>query len=78
MLDAMRQSIDRLIAGHELILRSIDQIAIRVTVDHDEMRHNTDQTATNIDAGQKHSAASIDQTPPIVLRLPRRRPVAAR
>jgi hypothetical protein len=60
-LDAMRQSIDRLVAGHELILRSIDQIATRVTADHEQIAH-TDQTATNIAAGQKQSAGSIDQT----------------
>jgi hypothetical protein len=62
VLDAMRQSIDRLVAGHELILRSIDQIATRVITDHEQMTHNTDQTATNIAAGQKQIAGSIDQT----------------
>jgi hypothetical protein len=60
-LDAMRQSIDRLVAGHELILRSIDEIATRLTADHEQMTHNTDPAATNIAAGQKQIAGGIDQ-----------------
>jgi hypothetical protein len=60
-LDAMRQSIEGLVAGHELILRSIDQIATRVTVDHEHLTQNTDPTATNVPAGQKQIADSIDQ-----------------
>jgi hypothetical protein len=60
-LDAMRQSIDRLVAGRELILRSIDEIATRLTADHEQMTHNTDPAATNIAAGQKQIAAGIDQ-----------------
>jgi hypothetical protein len=58
-LDAMRQSIDRLVAGHELILRSIDEIATRLTADHEQMTHNTDRAATNIAAGQKQIAGGI-------------------
>jgi hypothetical protein len=60
-LDAMLQSIDRLVAGHELILRSIDQIATRVAADREQMTHNADQTAANI-AGEGQIAGSIDQT----------------
>jgi hypothetical protein len=61
-LDTMRQSIDGLVAGHELILRSIDEIATRVTADHERVTRNTDQTATDIAAGQKRIAGGIDQT----------------
>ena len=61
-LDAMLQSIDRLVAGHELILRSIDQIATKVAADREQMTHNADQTATNIAAGEGQIAGSIDQT----------------
>ena len=61
-LETMRQSIDGLVAGHELILRSIDEIATRVTADHERMTYNTDQTAAGIAAGQKQIAAGIDQT----------------
>jgi hypothetical protein len=61
-LDAMLHSIDRLVAGHELILRSIDQIATRVAADREQMSHNADQTATNIAAGEGQIAGGIDQT----------------
>jgi hypothetical protein len=60
-LDAMRQSIDRLVAGHELILRSIDEITTRLTADYDQMTHNTDPAATNVTAGQKQIAGGINQ-----------------
>jgi hypothetical protein len=61
-LAAMRQSIDRLVVGHERILRSIDEIATRVNGDHEQMTHNTDETATNMAAGQNQIAGGIDQT----------------
>jgi hypothetical protein len=75
-LEAMRQSIDRIIAGHELIMRSIDQIATRVAADHEQMTRNAtsitvgqgemtrsaDQTATHIAAGQKQIAGDIERT----------------
>jgi hypothetical protein len=60
-LDAMRQTIERLVAGHELILRSIDEIATRLTADHEQMTHNTVPAATNVAAGQKQIAVGIDQ-----------------
>jgi hypothetical protein len=74
-LEAMRQSIDRIVAGHELIMRSIDQIVARVAADHEQrnsdqtsitvgqgkMRRSTDQTATDIAASQRQIAGSIDQ-----------------
>jgi hypothetical protein len=61
-LEAIRQSIDRIIAGHELIMRSIDQIATRVTADHEQMTRNTDQTASGITVGQGEMTRSADQT----------------
>jgi hypothetical protein len=43
-LDAMRQSIDRLVAAHEEILRSIGQIATSTAVGQKQMAGSIDQT----------------------------------
>jgi hypothetical protein len=60
-LEAMRQSIDRIVAGHELIMRSIDQIVTRVAADRERMTRNSDQTAS-ITVGQGEMTRSTKQT----------------
>ena len=59
--DAIRQSLDRIAAGQEQIMSSIDQISIRITAGYEQMRRSTDQIATSIAAGQDLIARSIDQ-----------------
>jgi hypothetical protein len=61
-LEAMRQSIDRIVAGDELIMRSIDQIVTKVVADHEQMARNSGQTATGITVGQGEMTRSIEQT----------------
>ena len=79
-LDAIRQSVDRIAAGHELILRSIDQIATRTAASHaqitrsldqiaagqEQMTHNTDQTAANIAQAASAKASDIGVESPVV------------
>jgi hypothetical protein len=59
-LDAIRQSVDRISAGYDQIMRSIEQIATRTT-DHEQMTRDTDQITNNIAAGQEQITRSIDQ-----------------
>jgi hypothetical protein len=61
-LEAMRQSIDRIVAGDELIMRSIDQIVTKVVADHEQMARNSGQTAAGITVGQGEMTRSIEQT----------------
>jgi len=53
-LDAVRQSVDRIVAGQEQIMRSIDQIASSIAASQEQVMRSTDQTATSI--GQAPSA----------------------
>jgi hypothetical protein len=59
-LEAMRQSIDRIVAGHELMMGSIDQIVSRVAADHEQLTRNSAQTATSITTGQGEMTRSTD------------------
>ena len=61
-LHAMRQNLDRIVAGQELITRSIDEIATRIAAGQEQMTRNTDQTATSIAAGQEPTTRSTNQT----------------
>jgi hypothetical protein len=61
-LHAMRLSLDRIVAGQELITRSIDEIAARVAAGQEQMTHSTDQTATGAAAGQEPTTGGSDQT----------------
>jgi hypothetical protein len=56
-----QQSVDRIVAGHDHIMRSIDQIANRITADHEQITRSIDQNANGIAAGQEEIARSIDQ-----------------
>ena len=56
-----QQSVDRIIAGHDHIMRSIDQIANRITAGHEQITRSIDQNAKGIAAGQDEIARSIDQ-----------------
>jgi len=56
-----QQSVDRIIAGHDHIMRSIDQIANRITAGHEQITRSIDQNAKGIAAGQEEIARSIDQ-----------------
>jgi hypothetical protein len=69
-LDAIRQSVDRIAAGHEQIMHSIDQIATSITADHEQMTRSTDQIATSIAAGQEQITRSIDQIATGIARAP--------
>ena len=59
-IDAMRQSVDRIAAGHEQIMRSIDQIATSITTGQEQTTRSTDQTATNSDPPAKASGITVE------------------
>jgi len=62
-IDAIRQGIDRIAAGHEQIMRSVDQIATRITTGQEQTTRGPGQTATSITTGQEQTArGSTDQT----------------
>jgi hypothetical protein len=62
-LHAMRLSLDRIVAGQELIARSIDEIVTSIAARQQPMARSTDQTATGVAAGQDYSTTrSSDQT----------------
>jgi hypothetical protein len=60
-LHAMRLSLDQIAAGQELITRSIDEIATRITAGQ-QMTRSTDQTASSIAAAQEATTRSTNQT----------------
>jgi hypothetical protein len=69
-LHAMRQSLDRIVAGQELMTRSIDEIATRIAARQAPTARSTDQTAATITTGQgqmtrntDQSTTSVDQAP---------------
>jgi hypothetical protein len=61
-LDAVRQSIDRIAAGQEQIMRSIYQIASSTTAGQEQIMRSIDQIASGIAAGQEQGMRSTDQT----------------
>jgi hypothetical protein len=69
-LDAtMRQSLDRIVAGQELITGSFDEIATTIAAGQEPKMRSSDQTATSIASGQEQmtrtdqTAVSVDQAP---------------
>jgi hypothetical protein len=58
-LDAVRQSIDRIAAGQEQIIRSIDQIASSIAASQEQVMRSTDQTATSIGQAPSAKATSV-------------------
>jgi hypothetical protein len=60
-LDAIRLSLDRIVAGQELITRSIDEIATRIAVGQEQMTRSPDQAGTSIAAGQEPTTGSTNQ-----------------
>jgi hypothetical protein len=61
-LHAIRLNLDRIVAGQELITRSVDEIATRIAAEQEWMRRSIGQTATM----QEPTARSIDQTAAII------------
>jgi hypothetical protein len=61
-LHAMRQSVDGIVAGQELITRSIDEIATSIAAGQAAMTRGTDQTAATITTGQAQMTHNTDQT----------------
>jgi hypothetical protein len=68
--DALRQSIERIAAGQEQIVRSIDQIATTIAAVQEQITRDTGQTATSIATGQEQIAPSIDQTATSIAQVP--------
>ena len=61
-LHAMRLSLDRIVAGQELIARSIDEIATSIAAGQDQMTRTGDQTAATVAKGQEQMRRNTDQT----------------
>ena len=61
-LDAVRQSIDRIVAGQEQMTRSVDQIAASIAAGQEQTTRSIDQIASSIAASQGQMARSTDQT----------------
>jgi hypothetical protein len=61
-LHAMRQSLDRIIPGQELMTRSIDQIATSIAARQAPTTRGTDRTAAAITTGQGQMKRNTDQT----------------
>jgi hypothetical protein len=57
-LRAIRLSLDRIVAGQELIARAVEEIATSIAAGKEQMTRNTDQTATR----QEPTTRSSDQT----------------
>jgi hypothetical protein len=57
-LRAMRLSLDRIVAGQELITRAVEKIATSIAADKELMTRDTDQTTTR----QETTTRSTDQT----------------
>ena len=56
-LRAMRLSLDRIVAGQELITRAVEEIATSIAAGKEQMTRDTDQTAT-----RQETTRSTDQT----------------
>jgi hypothetical protein len=66
-LDAVQQSIDRLVAGQEQTMRSIDQIASSIAAGQEQMTRTIDQIAASQEQMMRRSdqtATSIGEPPP--------------
>jgi hypothetical protein len=61
-LHAMRQSLDRIVAGQELITRSIDEIATSIAARQAPTMRSADQTAATVTTGQGQVTRNTDQT----------------
>jgi hypothetical protein len=61
-LHAMRLSLDRIVAGQELITRSIDELATSIAAREEPKTHSSDQTAATITTGQGQMTRNTDQT----------------
>jgi hypothetical protein len=61
-LHAMRQSLDRIVAGQELIMRNIDEIATSIAAGQEQSRRSTDLTAPTITTGQGQVTRNTDPT----------------
>jgi hypothetical protein len=61
-LDAVRQSIDRIAAGQEQIMRSIYQIGSSATAGQEQIMRSIDQIASSIGVSQEQVTRSTDQT----------------
>jgi hypothetical protein len=61
-LDAMRKGVERVDAGHEQIMRSIDQIAAGFSDGHEQITRRADQTATSMAADPQQMGRSTDET----------------
>jgi hypothetical protein len=61
-LDAVRQRIDRIAAGQEQIMRSIDQIASSTSAGQEQIIRSIHQIASSIAASQELVMRSTDQT----------------
>jgi hypothetical protein len=61
-LHAMRQSLDRIVAGQELMTRSIDEIATSIAARQAPTTRSTDQTPASVAARQEPTMRSTDQT----------------
>jgi hypothetical protein len=61
-LHAMRQSLDRIIPGQELMTRSIDQIATSIAARQAPTTRSTDRTAAATTTGQGQMRRNTDQT----------------
>jgi hypothetical protein len=61
-LHAMRPSLDRIVAGQELITRSIDEIATSIAAGQAPTTRSTDPTAAIITTGQAQMTRNTDQT----------------
>jgi hypothetical protein len=69
-LDAVRQSIDRIAAGQEQIMRSIDQIASSTSAGQEQIIRSIDQIASSIAASQEQVMRSTDQTATSIAQAP--------
>jgi hypothetical protein len=56
-LHAMRQSLDRVVAGQQLIMRSVDEIATNITAGQRSSTRNTDPTTTSVDQAPSANAS---------------------
>jgi hypothetical protein len=61
-LHAIRLSLDRIVAGQELITRSIDEIATSIAARQEQMTRSADQTPATIATGQDQMTRSTDGT----------------
>jgi hypothetical protein len=67
-LYAMRQSLDQIVAGQELMTRSIDEIATSFAARQAPTRRSTDQTAAISPPGQGQMTRNTDQSQPALIK----------